>query len=463
MTFKQEKQFTYFNQILKQMLNNQIPSITEINLSGARKSGKTMAVYLFIIAIFLTPSISADIYMLRNQVNDAWELYSDIVEWLQETNSKAINYNSTRRHIRYMGKVIRVMGLETNKKAVGKTNIKAGLKSGKGKQYGIIFFEEATEFNQDKINAFMEAIRGYKHIIIIKAANPWSIKNFFISYCNENMRYEEDQLIDKGYQFYQKGNKLFHYTTWIHNTYLQPWEREALLDLVDLDPARAKISTYGMPGVAEGTIYSGYYEKIKDIKDLPTNWRAQVREFKGGVDWGIRRDATVAHLWASTYGYKHIIGLDRYRHTNTANRLYKSSTQMVQEIIQFYIEQKLRFNFRDIEVGVDNAAFGIIEMLNQEAANRGLSRWLFFKPSIKFPILDRIDLFSIKMRMGDFYVDKKRMSGWLEEIETSQYEENITGKRVRVDINDHEINAGEYALAEEMYQWVPEYNQYLKE
>lgn len=43
------------------------------------------------------------------------------------------------------------------------------------------------------------------------------------------------------------------------------------------------------------------------------------------------------------------------------------------------------------------------------------------------------------------------MRALIDELEIAIYEDNITGKRVRVDQSDHSINDMEYALAERMY------------
>ncbi len=462
MEIKQIEQFQYLNDLIVNMLEGKKPAADDINMSGTRKSGKTVAIMFFFLSILLIDDITADMYMLRYKVEDAGELFDDLMEWAYMTEHN-IFYHQTKRYIKYINKTIRVLGAKRNTKQKGKASTKSGLKSGKGKKYGIVFFEEATEFPADEINAILEAVRGYKYLIVINAANPWSIKNWFVAKCNKNQRYSENELLNKGYQFLHKGNKVFHYSNWVHNKYLAEWEKRGLTELWDIDPIRARISSLGMPGIADGTIYAGYHEKIKDTNELPVGWMERVQEWTGGIDWGLKRDATSASVWAVGYKNEFNAGLDLYRHSNVANPVYKSNMQMVSDIIDFYQKNRNKYNFNSIEVKVDNSAHGIIEMLNQESNNRGAAHWLYFIPSNKYPIIDRIDCFTLAFLSGIFYIDKRRMRALIDELEIAVYEDNITGKRVRVDQSDHSINDMEYALAEFMYSWAPEWTGLIKE
>ncbi len=462
MKIKQISQFAYLNDLIKDMLEGKKPRAEGIFMSGTRKSGKTVAVMLFFLSILLIDDIDADMFMLRYKVEDAGELFDDLMEWATMTEHN-IFYHQTKRYLRYNNKAIRVLGVKSNVKQKQKASSKSGLKSGKGKRYGIVFFEETTEFPKDEINALLEAIRGYKYLIIINAANPWSIKNWYVAKCNSMMRYEESEMLAKGYQFKHSGPTIIHYSNWVHNDYLAAWEKRLLTELWDIDPIRARISSLGMPGIADGTIYAGYQEKIKDTNQLPIGWMERVQEWTGGIDWGIRRDATSASVWAVGFKQEYVAGLDQYRHSNVANPVYKNNMRMVSDIIDFYQKNRNKYNFNSIEIKVDNAAHGIIEMLNQEANNRGAGHWLYFIPTPKYPIIDRIDCFCMAFLTGMFYVDKRRMRYLIEELEIAVYEENITGKRVRMDQNDHGINDMEYALSDHMYEWAPEWAGLIRE
>ncbi len=429
-------------------------------LAGSRKSGKTTAYQNLALAMLLIKEISADAYFIRKQVQDANELFMEFSELVELTNIDNFYINRTTRIVSYNGKKVRVMGLETTGKTKGnRETTKLGLATARNKDYALVVFEEAFEISRDQMNSLLEAPRGYKYFIFIYASNPWSIKNWYIAECNSIMRFDERKMRKnfQQFQFNKKTRTVNHYTSYMLNSYVSQDERDQLTKLLKIDPVRARVSVLGMPGVAEGTVYSGYYESIRDLRDFP-DWYNNTDHFVGGVDWAQTRDKTVAQLWAVGYEYKFVAGIDEYVHTNKNAHIKKTADVMVSEIIDFY--QKWanaygRIKVITLTIYVDYAAQGIIDFLNLEARKRGINDWLYFRNCTKYPIRMRIDHFTLAMKMGKIFLNKQGFQqGLITELETCEYDD----KGERQDGDDDSINTSEYALANVMKALTREFN-----
>ncbi len=443
----QLKQFQYFNQLLNDMRKQERPRVSKVYLSGTRKSGKTRAYQNFILSALLDPLIKCDAYLVRNQVQDATELFTDTREVSDELEIDQITANKTARTLTYRRNKIRVMGVETNRKSKNKSTKKLGLAGGKNKDYGIIVFEEAYEFTQDDTHALIEAVRGYKHFIIIYATNPWSIMNWYVAYLNQLQPFNEHTLRTTFQQFkYNKEKRyLVHYSSFKTNPFITKDELDQFKELEVLDPQRARISVYGLPGIADGSVYAGYYDAILPVSQKP-KWYEETDYFVGGVDWGERRDTTAAQLWSVGYGLKFVAGIDEYTHSNKGNSVQKTNKDMISDILDMYISyadkfQKIRRN--GMKIYVDYSATAIIEYLNDEAKRRGADKFLFFVNCVKYPIKQRIDHFCLAMKLRKFFLKFENFKDLTTELQNSQYADN--GERM--DLNDHSINAKEYALA----------------
>ncbi len=459
MRFNQQfKHFRYFNDLLQQMRKKQRTTANTFYLCGSRKSGKTTAYQNLALAMLLMSDISADAYFVRKQVQDANELFKEFNALIEQTEINRFYINKSSRIIKYDNKEVRIMGLETNTKTDGKSKVKLGLATGRNKDYGVIVFEECYEFNEDQINAFIEAVRGYKYFIIIYASNPWSIKNWYIAECNQTLRFDERTMRSKfqQFKFNPRTRTVNHYTSYMLNDYVSQDEKDQLTRLLRVDPVRARVSVLGMPGIAEGTVYSGYFEKIGDLRNLP-QWYNNTDYFVGGIDWAQMRDKAVAQLWAVGFDLKFVAGIDEYVHTNKNLTVKKTAPQMIEEMVSFYIKWaraygKIRVS--GLTVYVDYAAQGIIDYLNLEARKRGCSDWLYFKQCVKYPIAMRIDHFTLAMSMGKMFLNAPAFDNLIKELETCEYDDN--GKRM--DGGDDSINTKEYALAHVMKGLTREFN-----
>ena len=395
-------------------------------------------------------------------------MYDSIEEDMQEIPGVLIN--KTKRKIVYEKSELIVFGLKTNTKQKGLSAIKTGMRSAKGADYIIIAIDEAYEVNQDDYNALIEAVRGSDHILVIRIANPWSIKNDFIKYCNSYLPFSKKEKNNYEDTFHIEDKKLFHYPSYKDNKFLRGWEVEKLEELLSRDPKRAIVSVLGMPGIIKGAIYEGYYEKIKVVPkgaDLP------VSMFKGGIDWGIKHSSTAANFHLITPNNRSIRLSKGYTHNNE-QMTFKDNPTMIKEIL-YHIEdlgdKYPAMVSMGLHVKVDNAAWGIIDMISSEAQKMGLT-WVQFDPSIKYEINTRIDVFRLAMSLEKFwdmedfespnyeplrYEDEN--DTLKEELEISQWDPDKQLERLNE--NDHHINAWEYAHDEIMFQMIDGYEEDL--
>ncbi len=178
MEIKQLDHFGYFNDLIVQMRKGERLKVRTLKMIGSRKSGKTTAYQIFAVYMLLINEIRGDIYLIRNAVQDANELFKEVSELVQELGIDAIETNQTKRLIRYNGKQIRILGLESNRGGKKKVSTaKLGLATGRHKDYEVIVFEEAYEIDQTNVHAIEEAVLGYKYFLTIYASNPWTILN----------------------------------------------------------------------------------------------------------------------------------------------------------------------------------------------------------------------------------------------------------------------------------------------
>lgn len=436
------------------MIRGEQLNINNVYMSGSRKSGKTRAYENFVVSALIIPNLKIDSYLVRNKVKDAQELFLELSNLCRELNIANILINKSTRTIQYQKNTIRVLALETNIKTEGKNTANLGLATGLNKDYTVVVFEEISEITFDKVNAIKEAVRGYKQQLFIYATNPWSILHWYIERLNNIMTYNEHLLTTKHQQFKVKNKDIIHYTTYILNPFISQGERDQMIELLKYDPVRARVSVLGMPGIAQGAVYAGYFEAIPDIKELG-NWLYKTDYFTGGVDWGERRDTTAAQLWAIGFNSSFGLALDEYTHSNKDNPRFKTNREMVSDIIDFYLEwgNKIPKMRRGTMIQVDYAATAIIELLNAEAQYRGV-RWLTFQDCIKYEISQRIDHLTLAMRLKKIYFNFKYLPNLCRELQTSQYDDN--GKRI--DKDNDSIDCMEYAVSFIMYNLTRDFN-----
>ena len=137
-----------------------------------------------------------------------------------------------------------------------------------------------------------------------------------------------------------------HYSSWRTNPWLAKHEIRKLENLPNIDPTRAEVATFGMPGIEHGAIYAHHLHKITDITKLPKSHFVfnYDRIYLGGVDWGVVNDSAVVQLWASDPDSRWVVGLKRNAHSNKPKSYnddytgeYKDNIQLEQWVINSYI------------------------------------------------------------------------------------------------------------------------------
>ncbi len=472
------EEYQYLNEVIVKPIAEGKPfprkSIKQITSRKAMKTFSQFIVGQSAIVAAQYSNSSVDIIWLREKVLDAEETFEDILEEHQETNLPAMymDHSIGKRRIKVWKSQIRVLGLSTGRKEVSASSIKLGLKKGRAK-YAIIIFEERSQISEEKRQAVMEGIRGYEHMITIDMSNPWSIFNDFIEECHSIMPFDAEQLRQPPFrQWHDDGEMIVHYTNWRNNPYLKQWEIDNFLALEVKDPLRAKIASWGLPGIAEGAIYTDYMHKIIDLDALPDDHFAKKpTQIFGGVDWGYINDTATASLWGTDSEYSWVAGYESWDHNNKKSDTHKSNIEMVNEVVDFYIEHNEKYKLRskgrngNFIVYVDNANITIAELLNSRAQQQGVDDWLFFTGSYKPEIKKRIDYTTAAMALDLFYMSKTKMKELWKEMEQSQWTE-ITSKKQqpeRMDLNDHHINGMEYAIYNVIYHIHENYKGLLME
>ena len=262
------KEFSYLNDIITNIINKK-PIPYELNLSGSRKSGKTYSVNEMCCKLMIIPNTRIRIYSFRNEKQDIeqsiWEEALSSFEDLEIP----IHINRAYRRLKWNKNMWTFHGINDKNKRKVKLS---GLAGANRYDYIICILEEATEFTQEEVLSIKEAIRGAKNIIYIAVANPWAITNDFVRYCDQNLPFNDKEMIENSKQFLMKKDKIFHYTNWRVNEYLPLVDQRGLLEVQNISPHRARTVDYGLPGMEKGTIYAHAMNKVSGIIKPSSRW-----------------------------------------------------------------------------------------------------------------------------------------------------------------------------------------------
>jgi len=252
---------------------------------------------------------------------------------------------------------------------------------------------------------------------------------------NKLMKYEQ--------QFLKLGKQIFHYTNWYHNKeFLSKQEIQKLLKQIEIDPIRAKVSVYGMPGVAQGAIYSHLMHKIKDKLDFEPVY------FFFGVDYGEKRDSTALTLWATDRYQRKLACLECWTHNNQTQQ-YLDSFGLAFNItnrVKEWVKKWPKINNLGARLYYDSANLTFGQLIANNFINRNITNIKCLE-SVKIPILLRIDQWKTLMGMGNFYILDKASELYVE-LKNSIWDPNSKSQYKRLDKDDHCINSGEYATQE---------------
>jgi phage terminase large subunit len=168
---------------------------------------------------------------------------------------------------------------------------------------------------------------------------------------------------------------------------------------------------------------------------------------KSGKDVKIR-SATTMQLVGLTEDYGKLLCINEFYHSNEQEIIKKTEPQLMSDIIKTIIDWKeLYASHWDLMKGqilvyVDCADIGFRQGLELEAKKQNL--WnVAFLPSTKMKIQSRVDFIRLIMSFGEFLISEA-CPNLYRELKNARRGKN--GK-CREDIDDHAINANEYAWA----------------
>lgn len=484
---KVPKEYSYIWDIVRVVKAGKKIPIDTFHLVGGRKSGKTTSLIILWIALCVYCDSNSFGWMSwREGIGDSENLYDDIIAILE---AYEVPYTSRKAKTHYQitcnGNTMRILGINNQRKSRGAK--KSGLPRFGNVKYAFIFFEERFEFTKEDTQSILEATRSISAInnadsrtqmIVLNACNPWAKSSPYISYCAKIQQWSIPTLKTTGSQLgiydinvgINKDDKtikreLFHYTNWrVGREYLGESEIKQILDTWNIDKVRAATVDYGLPGYEQGAIYTHMLNFIQEAI-------YQEHEFiLGGMDygWGRNENAgkTVCFFGAASLGGEGY-GLDIYNEYVQSNaEQAKRIDKVAQEIVDFYVNSMREYCNRvgwaapfPLKVRVDNAAAGVIDILNIEAKNRRYD-WLKFVNCKKEDIQNRIEITLWLMGKHLFRINSNNVKLLKEEFELSNYEDSP--KQKRANVNDHAINAYEYMIEPVMWKFAKQKMNYMK-
>lgn len=235
----------------------------------------------------------------------------------------------------------------------------------------------------------------------------------------------------------------------------------AMETLREKAPEIYKVEALGMWGNSTESTYPEFNEQL--IKSPQEINNMKYSYYSIGIDTGLSngegkikkgedvkiRSATTMQLVGITDDYNKVCCINEFFYTNENSLIKKTEPELMEEIIDTLLNWKdLYYEHPTLMKGtilvyVDSADKGFRDGLELVARKKGLINVIFI-PSTKIKIQDRVDFIRLIMAWGEFLISQS-CKNLIREIKNSK-----KGKKgeVREDINDHALNANEYA-------WIP--------
>lgn len=439
----------------------------EYNLIGTRYSGKTWTVLDIIdlsvgISLYIKKPIFIFASMKMNK-DVRSSIFQNIVNTLNKSN---INYNVNLSNYELSlsnGTTIICRGLHTQTK---REKLKAFADLEK---YALVidWREESDQYDKNDFSEIRFALRGAKKKIEINTCNPESLRRYLIDYCNNLMPFNE-QIMKSKYEQIGKFNRfnrkiINHYSSWRMNNMLSDDVKNTLLELEHLDPARARVWSWGLPGQVQGAVFDRY------LKFTKLTWSFD--KILAGVDFA-QADSpnghkTSASLWVYNSILKKVHKIGKYTHSN-ATMEYKDVFEQANDIIKFYLsslKNSTIFIESGLTINVDWGAGGraFIDVLNREKLKYRYGRLLRFEEVDKsiWIVVDRVNAFIGAMISGKMTHDIILEASNTEYPMIQWKEKPNGGKEEIIDLYDDEFDSDYYALSEYIRDIVKSVNNQL--
>lgn len=338
-----------------------------------------------------------------------------------------------------------------------------------------VYVEEAFEIdNYEQWRKIDGSIRGKLpeglfHQITF-CLNGWDVGHWIYEKFFQG-RFEDDYsyLATHDYQDYLEGDYLgdygiglyLHTSTFKINEFrdIDVYDR-VMENLRDNAPEIYNVEALGMWGNTTEAVYPEMTEDLLRPRAEINNYRFSC--YAIGIDTGLSngegviksgkdvkiRSATTMQLVGLTDDYSKLLCINEFFHSNEKELIKRTEPELMSDIIKTIKDWKeLYAGHWDLMKGqilvyVDSADIGFRQGLELEAKKQGLYNAVFL-PSTKIRIQSRVDFIRLIMSFGEFLISEACPNLYRELRNARRGKDG----KCREDIDDHAINANEYAWA----------------
>lgn len=293
----------------------------------------------------------------------------------------------------------------------------------------------------------------------------WIYDKFFQGRLEDDYSY----LATHDYQDYLEGDYLgdfgiglyLHTSAYTINEFrdIEVYDR-VMENLRDIAPEIYKVEALGMWGNTTEAVYPEMTEDLLRPRAEINNYRFSC--YAIGIDTGLSngegviksgkdvkiRSATTMQLVGLTADYGKLLCINEFFHSNEKELIKRTEPELMSDIIKTIKDWKeLYAGHWDLMKGqilvyVDSADIGFRQGLELEAKKQGLYNAVFL-PSTKIRIQSRVDFIRLIMSFGEFLISEACPNLYRELRNARRGKDG----KCREDIDDHAINANEYAWA----------------
>ncbi len=297
----------------------------------------------------------------------------------------------------------------------------------------------------------------------------WLYEHFFKGRLEDDLEY----LLTHDYQDWCDPNLIIDYGKGLYlhtSTYkINEFRDTEIYDLAmeqmrEVAPEIYKVEALGMWGNASESSYPEMSDAL--IIERQEVFKHRYACYSIGIDTGLSdgegrikrgkdvklRSATTMQLIGLTSDYSTLVCIDEFFYSNENEFIKKTEPQLQVEMIQklkewqdLYSKKHPDLFHKDCVVYVDCADRGFRDGLEVEARRQGLFGFVFTGSSKSVRVVDRVTFIRRIMAYGEFLISKA-CQNLIRELKSARKDEEKG--LLREDINDHAINANEYA-------WIP--------
>ena len=430
------------NSFFQFLFNVNIFNYWNVDMSTARKIGKTKAMALMMVYWCDKEKGFAGLAMRDTSSNLGDSVVTEIFWALRELNITNTTYSLGKRELKFAnGNIIYFRGAQV--KTQTQVTLAAFNASYAPTQW-IVWLEETYQFSAKQYAEIGQAIRGAPKTIF-STSNPWLEDNWYVDMLSRIQPFNEELLRKNnsiaGSYVSDTQKRLIVYATVYNSPFLTDSIIAQLKNDTQAQPWQERPVLLGMPGVLSGAIYAHLMENVYYRAPQHTTI---VDEFTIGIDFGEIRDSTSILLMCSTDGYKDIRVLEEFEYKPTKyNSLGRS--ELADLVHSTIVNWKSKYKIRgSLQARYDNSAV----VFGKRLKVLGPDYEIRYIPCSKKIIVERIDL--ITMMMNEHRVIfKDNINVLRREMKSAVWEvDKSTGKNIRKrkDGNDHMLNALEYAV-----------------